>query len=152
MSASSNNFDGSETRGSILFFRGVKHRGTFRILVRWVRSTKSVRLFFWSNAMPVVRKLVVCSAAAVAVGAVFASIAPTQANMYRITQYSTPYIQHVDCAVGFHLGPLGTCVIGADDPGPAVVERHDDNVGCETKSVTKQDAAGNSVTKTKTNC
>ncbi len=105
--------------------------------------------------MPV-RKLVGCSAAAVVgVGAIFASIAPTQANMYRIyriTQYSTPYIQHVDCAVGFHLGPLGTCVIGTDDPGPAVVERHDDNVGCETKSVTKQDAAGNSMTKTKTNC
>ena len=94
-------------------------------------------------------KLVGCSAA---VGAMFASIAPTQATMYRITQYSMPYIQHVDCAVGFHLGPLGTCVIGTDDPGPAVVERHDDNVGCETKSVTKQDAAGNSVTKTKTNC
>jgi hypothetical protein len=58
----------------------------------------------------------------------------------------------VDCAVGFHLGPLGTCVIGGDDPGPAVVERHDDNVGCETKAVIKQDAAGNSMTKTKTNC
>jgi len=102
--------------------------------------------------MPV-RKLLGCSpAAAVAVGAMFASISPTQATMYRITQYSTPYIHHVDCAVGFHLGPLGTCVIGVDDPGPAAVERHDDNVGCETKSVTKQDAAGNSVTKTKTNC
>src|ERR1700677_1950393 len=108
---------------SILFFGGVKHRGTFPIFVRWVRSTKSVRLLFWSNAMPV-RKLVGCSAAAVvAVGAMFASIAPTQANMYRITQYSTPYIQHVDCAVGFHLGPLGTCVIGAYDPGPAAFER-----------------------------
>ena len=102
--------------------------------------------------MPV-RKLVGRSAAAVVVvGAMFASIAPTRATMYRIPQYSTPYIQHVDCAVGFHLGPLGTCVIGGDDPGPAVVERHDDNVGCETKAVTKQDAAGNSVTKTKTNC
>ena len=97
-----------------------------------------------------VHKLVGCSAV-VAVGAMFASIAPTQATMYH-TQFSTPYIQHVDCAVGFHLGPVGTCVIGTDDPGPAVVERHDDNVGCETKSVTKQDAAGNSVTKTKTNC
>jgi hypothetical protein len=45
-------------------------------------------------------------------------------------------IQHVDCAVGFHLGPVGTCVIGTDDPAPpAVIERRDDNVGCETKSV-----------------
>ena len=48
--------------------------------------------------------------------------------------------------------PVGTCVIGTDDPAPpAVIERRDDNVGCETKSVTKQDASGNSVTKTKTN-
>jgi hypothetical protein len=45
-------------------------------------------------------------------------------------------IQHVDCAVGFHLGPVGTRVIGTDDPAPpAVVERRDDHVGCETKSV-----------------
>ena len=72
--------------------------------------------------------------------------------MYRITRYSTPYLQHVDCSAGFHLGPLGTCVTGADDPGPAVVERHDDNVGCEAEPITKQDAAGNNVTKTKTNC
>jgi hypothetical protein len=96
-------------------------------------------------------KLVGCSAV-VALGAMFASIVPTQATMYH-TQYSTPIIQHVDCAVGFHLGPVGTCVIGTDDPAPpAVIERRDDNVGCETKSVTKQDASGNSVTKTKTNC
>ena len=39
-------------------------------------------------------------------------------------------------AVGFHLGPVGTCFIGTDDPAPpAVIERRDDNVGCETKSV-----------------
>ena len=40
-----------------------------------------------------------------------------------------------------------------DDLGrPAVVERRDDNPGCETKTITKQDSDGNSVTKTKTNC
>jgi len=45
-------------------------------------------------------------------------------------------IQHVDCAVGFHLGPVGTRVIGTDDPAPpAVVERRDDHIVCETKSV-----------------
>ncbi len=84
--------------------------------------------------MPI-RELVGGSAAAVvAIGALFASIAPTQATMYRITQYSTPYIQHVDCAVSFHLRPAGDVRRGAaDDPGPAVIERHDDNVGCESR-------------------
>ena len=73
--------------------------------------------------------------------------------MYHITGFSTPYVQHVDCAAGFHLGPIGTCIIGTDDPArPVVVEHRDNQVGCETKSVTKQDAAGNSETKTKTNC
>ncbi len=102
--------------------------------------------------MPV-HKLLGCSAAAVvAVGATFVSIAPTQATMYPVTHYATPNIQHVDCAAGFHLGPIGTCILGNDDPHPAVVEHHDDNVGCETKSVTRQDSMGNSETKTKTNC
>jgi hypothetical protein len=35
--------------------------------------------------------------AVVALGAMFASIVPAQATMYH-TQYSTPFIQHVDCA------------------------------------------------------
>jgi hypothetical protein len=39
-------------------------------------------------------------------------------------------------AVGFHLGPVGTCFIGTDDPAPpAVIERRDDHVVSETKSV-----------------
>ena len=97
------------------------------------------------------QKLAGCSAI-VAVGAMFASVAPTQATMYHSTDFSTPYVQRVDCAVGFHLGPVGTCVIGTDDPRPAVVERRDNDAGCETKTVTKQDADGNSVTRTKTNC
>jgi hypothetical protein len=54
-------------------------------------------------------KLVGCSAV-VALGATFASIVPTQATMYN-TQNSMPFIQHVDCAVGFHVGPVGTCVL-----------------------------------------
>jgi hypothetical protein len=96
-------------------------------------------------------KLVGCSAV-VALGAMFAAIVPTQATMYH-TQCSTPFIQHVDCASDFHFGPVGTGVIGTGDPPPpAVIERCDDNVGCETKSVTKQDASGNSMTKTRTNC
>ena len=98
------------------------------------------------------QKLLGCSAAAVAVGAVCAWTAPTQASMYPITHYATPYVQHADCAAGFHIGPVGTCILGTDDPRPVVVEHPDDHMGCETKSVTRQDAAGNSETKTKTNC
>jgi hypothetical protein len=98
-------------------------------------------------------KLVGCSAAAVvAAGAMFASIVPTQATMYHITDNTTSYIQHVDCAVGAHIGPLGGCILGTDDSHRAVDEHRDDNAGCGTKSVTRQDAAGNSETKTKTNC
>jgi hypothetical protein len=98
-------------------------------------------------------KLAGCSAAAiVATGAMFASVVPTQATMYPVAHFMPIYIQHVDCAVGLHIGPLGGCILGTDDPRPVVVEHRDDNVGCETKSVTKQDSSGNTETKTKTNC
>jgi hypothetical protein len=104
------------------------------------------------NVMPVRKLLGYSAAAVVAVGAMFASIVPTQATMYPVTHFATQNIHHVDCAAGFRLGPIGTCIIGTDDPRPAVVEHRDDNGGCETKSVTKQDSMGNSETKTKTNC
>jgi len=97
-------------------------------------------------------KLVSSSAAAiVAAGAMFASVAPTQAFMFPIARDAAPNIQLVDCAAGFRLGPIGTCILGTDEP------RHDGdhrdaNGGCDTKSMTKTDAAGNSETKTKTNC
>jgi len=98
-------------------------------------------------------KLVGSSAVAVvAAGTMFASVAPTQAFMFPIARDATPNIQRVDCAVGAHIGPLGGCILGTDDPHPAVVERRDDSVGCGTKSVTRTDAAGNSETKTKSNC
>ena len=103
--------------------------------------------------MPV-RKLVGCSAAAVvAVGAMFASIAPTRKQPC-IASLSIPRpISSTWIAQSASISARwGRASLATDDPGPAVVERHDDNVGCETKSVTKQDAAGNSVTKTKTNC
>jgi hypothetical protein len=100
-------------------------------------------------------KFVGCSAAAVvAAGAMLASVLPTQAIMFRVAPSATPFIQHVDCAVGFHLGPAGACILGTPDAPPAgvIVEHHDGDVGCETKSVTRSDAMGNSETKTKTNC
>jgi hypothetical protein len=99
------------------------------------------------------RKFVGCSAAAVvAAGAMFASILPTQATMYPNARYAMPYIQHVDCAAGFHVGPVGTCIIGTDEPRHEGVEHRDDQGGCETKTIKKEDSMGNSETKTKTNC
>jgi len=72
--------------------------------------------------------------------------------MFPAAVYAPSTVEHVDCAAGFHIGPVGACILGTDDHRPDVVERRDDNGGCETKSVTKQDAAGNTETKTKTNC
>jgi hypothetical protein len=73
----------------------------------------------------------------------------------------SPSVHDVDCAVGFHIGPAGACILGVDrdppppravvvDPPPVVVEHGDG--GCETKSVNRTDAMGNSETKTKSNC
>lgn len=98
-------------------------------------------------------KFVGCSAAAVvAAGAMFASIVPSEATMFPVAVHATSNFQSVDCAVGAHIGPLGGCILGTDDPRPGVVEHRDDQVGCETKSVTRQDANGNTQTKTKSNC
>ena len=99
------------------------------------------------------RKFVGCSAAAVvAAGAMFASIVPTQATMYPAAHFTTPYVQHVDCAAGLHLGPLGGCILGNDEPRHEGVEHRDDQGGCDTKTIKKEDSMGNSETKTKTNC
>ena len=92
-----------------------------------------------------------CSTAVMA-GVMLTWVAPTKAFLYPVAPAATSYIQHVDCAAGFHVGPVGTCVIGTDEPHDKVMERRDDHVGCDTKSVTRQDEAGNSETKTKTNC
>ena len=96
------------------------------------------------------RKFVGCSAAAVA-GAMFASIVPTQATMYPAAHFATPNVQHVDCAAGLHIGPVGGCILGNDEPRHEGVEHRDDG-GCETKTIKKEDSMGNSETKTKTNC
>jgi hypothetical protein len=88
----------------------------------------------------------------------FATAAPLTA--VPAAQRTTPFVHHVDCAVGAHLGPLGACVLGTDDtPAPApptIVEHRAADVplreGCQTKSVTHTDGMGDSETKTKTNC
>jgi hypothetical protein len=100
------------------------------------------------------------AAAIVGAGLIVASFASTQAAMLPASHYAAPMVHHVDCAVGAHIGPLGGCIIGDDGPPPApvVIERRavdappPDNSGCATKSVTRTDAAGNSETKTVSNC
>jgi hypothetical protein len=98
------------------------------------------------------------AAAIVAAGTILASVASAQATMLPVVQNPTSSIHHVDCAVGAHIGPLGGCILGNDNP-PVVVERRaadapppGDADGCATKSVTRTDGTGNSETKTKTNC
>jgi len=79
--------------------------------------------------------------------------APAHAAMVPTMQYGTPGVQHVDCAVGLHLGPLGSCIIGNDEHHDRVIEEHRAaDEGCETKSVNRTDSGGNSETHTKTNC
>jgi len=92
--------------------------------------------------------------AAAAAVAAFMSAGPTQAAMSPVVPHGAPSVQHVDCAVGFHLGPLGTCVVGVDNrpPPDVVIEHRSADEGCQTKSVKRTDSEGNSETKTKTNC
>ncbi len=105
-----------------------------------------------------VQKVAGCAAAAAI--AAFMTVGPTQASMYPAVHYGAANVHHVDCAVGFHIGPLGTCVVGVDDrppprdlPPDRIIEHRSVDVdGCETKSVHRTDPAGNSETRTKTNC
>jgi hypothetical protein len=101
-------------------------------------------------------------------GTTLASGAPL--SMAPVSTQTTPYVQTVDCAVGAHIGPLGGCIVGTDNPPPApvVIERRavdapdpdvttqktitQDANGCATKSVTQTDSAGNSETRTRSNC
>lgn len=93
------------------------------------------------------------AAAMLGAGLVFALLTPIDAAT-RLS-YANPLTHKADCAVGAHVGPVGGCILGTDNPPPrdaVVVPPDNDNAGCETKSVTRSDAAGNSETKSKTNC
>src|ERR1700677_4391913 len=90
------------------------------------------------------------AAALLGAGTMLTSVIATQAAMLPLARSSMPYVQHVDCAVGAHIGPVGGCILGTDESRPVVVEHPDNtNQGCETKSVTRTDASGNTETKTK---
>jgi hypothetical protein len=106
------------------------------------------------------RHLIGLSALAlIGAGSMFATAAPLTA--IPAAQQRAPFVRHVNCAVGAHIGPLGACVGGTDDTpaaaSPTIVEHRSADVpvqpdGCHTKSVTRTDGAGDSETKTKTNC
>jgi len=93
---------------------------------------------------------------------VLISASAMQAAMLPTAMKSSPTIQHIDCAVGAHLGPLGACILGSDSApppdAPVVVEHRAADVpvapaeGCSTTSINRTDSNGNSETKTRSNC
>ena len=92
------------------------------------------------------------SAAAVTV-ATLMSVVPAQAAMTPRIHTSAAILQHVDCAVGFHVGPAGACILGAEEEHhDVVIEKRAVDEGCSTKTVKKTNGEGDSVTKSTTNC
>lgn len=89
------------------------------------------------------------SAAAIAFVA-FGTVGLADASMSPAVHFDTPSIQRVDCAVGFHVGPAGACIVGTEEEHhDQVIERRDADEGCETKTVRRSDDMGNSETHTK---
>jgi hypothetical protein len=96
-------------------------------------------------------KLTGCAAAA-AIAALL-SVGPSQAAMTPTTNYGDPPpVHHVDCAVGFHIGPAGACVLGTEERHDDLIEHRSVDEGCQTKTVHKENGMGDSETRTKTNC
>src|SRR5579883_3243045 len=83
-----------------------------------------------------VQRLTGCATAAAILG--FITVGAAQASMYPAVNHPASNLHHIDCAVGFHIGPLGTCVIG-DDSGPppppppdrVIIEHRSADEGCE---------------------
>jgi hypothetical protein len=112
------------------------------------------------------RQLLIGSALALAL----ASTVPASAGTFAAPLNSNLPIQTVGCAVGAHIGPLGACVIGTEDPPTVVIEHRaadapppppdgtttktvtQDSNGCTTKTIEQNDGMGNSAAKSQTNC
>lgn len=94
---------------------------------------------------------IIGSTAALAIGALM-STGGAQAAMSPAIHNDTSIVQRVDCAVGFHIGPAGACIIGTEERHEKVIERRATDDGCETKTVHRSDGMGNSETRTKSNC
>lgn len=90
--------------------------------------------------------------AATAALTAFIALTPAQAAMVAMPRFDTPRVQKVDCAAGFHIGPIGTCIIGTEEDHHDQVVQHPMDGGCQTKSVQRSDAMGNTETRTKTDC
>jgi hypothetical protein len=94
----------------------------------------------------------------VGAGAIFASMASAQAAMLPTSTYVINNVHRVDCAVGAHIGPLGTCIFGTPDhpdDRPVVIEHPPEYAprdGCATKTVRETDEMGNSVSRSRTEC
>jgi hypothetical protein len=99
-----------------------------------------------------------------------ASAVPASAGTFAAPLNSNLPILTIGCAVGAHLGPLGACVIGTEDPPPVVIEHRAADVppppadgtttrsvtqdanGCATKTIEQNDGMGNSAAKSQSNC
>src|ERR1700710_753592 len=96
----------------------------------------------------------ITSSATAVTFAAFMTAVPAQSAMLPSVQMGTSAVQHVDCAIGLHIGPAGGCILGTDEhrAGDRVEEHRATDDGCETKTVKRTDGEGNSETHTKTNC
>ena len=99
-----------------------------------------------------IKTMMTCSAAALTVA--FLSVGGAQAAMAPMTSDAAPNLHKVDCAIGFHLGPAGACIIGTPDPEvrERVIERRSSDEGCATRTVKRTDPDGNTETRTTSNC
>ena len=81
------------------------------------------------------------------------SAGTSQASMSPNFPHASANSQMVDCAAGFHIGPLGACLGASDEERhDTVIEKRAVEDGCQTKSVRRSDDQGNSETRTSTNC
>jgi hypothetical protein len=97
-----------------------------------------------------IRTLTSCAASATLTALL--ALTPAQAAMAPVSHFDSPLVQMADCAAGFHIGPIGTCIIGTEEEGHDRVVEHPTDGGCQTKSVQRSDAMGNTETRTKTDC
>lgn len=97
-------------------------------------------------------RMILGSGAAMALAAML-SASGAQGAMTPTNGYSHPVVQKVDCAVGFHIGPVGGCILGVEEERhDTVIEKRATDEGCETKSVKRTDDMGNTETRSRTDC
>ncbi len=106
------------------------------------------------------RQLIGCSAATlVGAGAILASATATQAVTLPVTRHAATNVQHVDCAIGAHIGPLGaassvttTTRLSWSSIASSTRRILKPPTVAQPSLVTRTDSSGDSETRTKTNC